>query len=318
MKTLEELKIFFSSTLYANLQVLEKERQKVLAKVIQVEGIAAVILIAVLFFCFGTFGDDRFLVHLAVLGGMAMFGLFYWLTKQYRSQFKDVVIEPLVKFLDDNLTYVKTGHVTQAIYEQSRLFTHHVERYSGDDWVEGKLGQTYVQFSELHTEYSVRSRNGRRWVTIFKGLFFVADFNKHFHGRTVVLPDSAEKMLGGFGKFLQSKNSSRDDLVKMDDPIFEKEFVVYGTDQIEARYILSSSLMKRIMDFRLKSKKNIHLSFVNSKVFVAISYSKNLFEPNVFKTLLSFSPVEEYFNDLKTAVSIVEELNLNTRIWSKE
>ncbi len=45
----------------------------------------------------------------------------------------------------------------------------------GDDWVEAKLGQTHVQFSELHTEYSVRTKNGRSWHTIFKGLFFVKD-----------------------------------------------------------------------------------------------------------------------------------------------
>lgn len=318
MRTLEELKIFFNFTLYINLQELEKERKKVLAKVVKIEAIVAVIVIAAIFFMYGIFGVNGILMYLLFLSGAGMIGLFYWLTKQYRSQFKDVVIEPLVKFLDESLKYVKNGHVPQSVYEQSKIFTHRVERYRGDDWVEGKLGQTHVQFSELKTEYSVRTKNGRRWVTIFKGLFFVADFNKHFHGRTVVLPDHAEKIMGGFGKFLQSKNMSRDAFVKMDDPVFEEEFVVYGTDQIEARYILTSSLMKRIVDFQLKSKKKIHLSFVDSKVFVAISYNKNLFEPNVFKTLLNFAPIAEYFNDLTTAVSIVEELNLNTRIWSKE
>jgi hypothetical protein len=233
-----------------------------------------------------------------------------------------VVIAPLVKFFDENLCYVKDGYVAQNIYQEAKIFLHSVDRYHGDDHVKGMLGQTQVQFSELHTEYktTVRTKSGTKtqWHTIFKGLFFVADFNKDFHGRTVVLADQAEKMLGGFGQFLQSKNMSRDALVKMDDPLFEKEFVVYGTDQIEARYILTSSLMKRIMDFRLKSKKPIYLSFVNSKMSVAISYNKNLFEPNVFKTLLGFAPIEEYFNDLNMAVSIVEELNLNTRIWSKE
>ncbi|MFT5169968.1 MAG: hypothetical protein ACI8Q2_000583, partial [Candidatus Omnitrophota bacterium] len=44
----------------------------------------------------------------------------------------------------------------------------------------------------------------------------------------------------------------------------------------------------------------------------------NLFEPRIFKTLLDFKPIEEYFEDLSFAIGIVEDLNLNTRIWSKE
>ena len=72
----------------------------------------------------------------------------------------------------------------------------------------------------------------------------MADFNKNFNGHTVVLPDTAEKILGKFGQSLQSM-SSRGELVKLEDPEFEKEFCVYGDDQVEARYILSPALMKR-------------------------------------------------------------------------
>ena len=109
----------------------------------------------------------------------------------------------------------------------------------------------------------------------------------------------------------------RDQLVKLEDPEFEKHFVVYSKDQIEARYILSTSLMRRIVDFKKKTKKDIHLSFVGSKVYVAISYVRDLFEPRVFQTLLSFEPIQQYFEDLSLAIGIVDDLNLNTRIWTK-
>lgn len=317
MRTIEELKTFFQERLYPDLEVLDKERKEVMETVLIYEGVAAVLLAVALFFFVQILGFRRIDV-LLVLGFLAMTGLFYLATKQYCSRFKDVVIEPLVKFFDESLIYKKTSYIAQSIYAQSKLFPHHVERYRGDDYVSGTLDKTQLEFSELHTEYSVQTKNGRRWVTIFKGLFFVADFNKNFKGRTIVLPDSAEKTFGAFGSFLQSKNTSRGTLVKMDDPVFEKEFVVYGTDSIEAHYILSSSLMSRIVDFQKKTKKPIHLAFVGSKVFVAISYGKNLFEAKIFKTLLDFSPIEEYFNDLKIAIDIVEDLNLNIRIWTKE
>ena len=101
----------------------------------------------------------------------------------------------------------------------------------------------------------------------------------------------------------------------MDDPEFEKQFVVYGSDQVEARYILSTSLMRRILDYKNKTKKSIYISFIDDKLFFAISYFKNLFEPKLFMTLLNFNLIKEYYEDLELTISIVEELNLNIRIW---
>ena len=178
-------------------------------------------------------------------------------------------------------------------------------------------GATRIKFSEVHAEHESGSGKNRRRYTIFKGLFFIGDFNKDFAGQTVVLPDTAEKLFGRIGQKLQSLNIFRGKLIKLEDPEFERAFAVYGDDQIEARYILSTSLMKRIVDFKKKTNRKIFLSFIGSMVFVAVSYTKNLFEPRIFRTLLDFEPIREYFEDLQLALGIVDDLNLNTRIWSK-
>jgi hypothetical protein len=180
------------------------------------------------------------------------------------------------------------------------------------------VGQTTVKFSEVDAKYESGSGKNRSVQQVFKGLFFIADFNKHFYGRTVVLPDATEKVFGKLAQTFQKLNFTRDDLVKLEDPEFEKEFVVYSNDQVEARYILSTSLMKRIVDFKRDSDKKIHLSFISSQVNVAVSFKRSLFEPKLFSTLLDFKPIQEYFEDLVLAVGIVEDLNLNTRIWTKE
>lgn len=51
---------------------------------------------------------------------------------------------------------------------------------------------------------------------------------------------------------------------KLEDPEFEKHFAVYSSDQVQAGYILSTSLMSRIVDFKEKSSRRIHLSFIGS------------------------------------------------------
>ncbi len=246
------------------------------------------------------------------------------LTRGYTEEFKNVIIRRIVSFVEPSLSYSPDHYIQEPSFRSSEIFQHRIDRYGGEDHVNGKLGKTPFEFSEIHAEYKTTSTDskGRRkthWHTIFSGLFFIAEFNKHFTGSTVVLPDSAEALFGsGIAKFFQNMNMSRDELIQLEDPEFEREFVVYGEDQIAARYILSPSLMRRILDFKRKTGNTVHLSFVHSKVFVAVSTNRNMFEPRVFNTVLDASLMEEYVGDLLLATGIVEDLNLNTRIWTKE
>jgi hypothetical protein len=131
------------------------------------------------------------------------------------------------------------------------------------------------------------------------------------------LPDTAERMLGKFGQNLQSM-SSRGELIKLEDLEFEKEFCVYGDDQVEARYLLSTSLMKRIVDYKRKWNTKLYLSFHHSKVYIAVKTSKNLFETRLFKSIVDYNFMQENIHYLELLTGIVEDLNLNTRIWTKE
>ncbi|MCG2712230.1 MAG: DUF3137 domain-containing protein [Candidatus Omnitrophica bacterium] len=314
MKTLEELKNFYESTLLPELKVLEIQRLKVRNKVL-LGGFTIIPLAALLAF----FVKNKDLAMLIMLLGIiAVFFISFIAAKDYRKNFKKGIIESIVHFIDKNLSYQRTGCIARSSFMDSKIFTRRPDEYSGDDYVKGKVGQTHLEFSEIHAKYVTYDSKGRRQVhTIFKGLFFIADFNKHFSGRTVVLPDTAEKLFGQIGTLLQSINKIRGQLIKLEDPEFEKIFAVYGDNQIEARYILSTSLMSRMVEFKKKTRRRICFSFIGSKVYVAVSYGRNLFEPRIFRTLLDFSPIGQYFEDFQMAVGIVEDLNLNTRIWTK-
>ena len=203
----------------------------------------------------------------------------------------------------------------------SQIFLTHPDRYKCEDYVSGKIGETFIEFSEVHSEYKTETTDSKgnhhtEWHNIFMGLFFVAEFNKNFSGTTVVLPDLAEKTFGFLGKIFQSWNLTRKgQLIKLEDPEFEKLFVVYGDDQITARYILTPGLMQRLVEFRNRFNNTVYLSFKDSKVYVAVSINRNLFEPRIFRSNEDFALIKDYFDNLDLAGRIIEELNLNTRIW---
>lgn len=316
MKTPEEIKAFYEQALVPDLAILERRRLGLLGRM----GWAVLGGIGLLGATVVWVGPQDptpiffFIPVLLFFVGLAAV-ILGW---RYKRDFKERIIRRLVSFLEPGLQYEPRGKIALEAFLRSELFLTHPNVYKGDDRIWGTVGRTSVEFSEIWAQ-QVRRRGKTTTVqTIFRGLFFIADFNKHFRTKTFVLPDTAEKWLGQFGKTLQSLNVTRPDLMTLDDPEFEKEFVVYGQDPIETRYILAPSLMDRILLFRRKTGRRIFLSFVGSYLYAAIWMDRPLWEPKLFRSLLDFQVILEYAEDIQLALGLVENLNLNTRIWSKE
>lgn len=241
--------------------------------------------------------------------------------KSYTASFKEEIIGTMIRSLDASLLYTPQNCIPEQDYVAAGIFRARIDSYSGDDLVTGRLGATKITFSELHHQEKQESTDSKgqrheNWVTIFKGIFFIADFNKNFNGITYIMPDAGNSFLG-IGKLFEKWTIGRGQLVNLENPAFEKLFTVYSSDQVEARYILSTSMMERLVAFRKKAANTVHLSFVHSKVHIAISINKSLFEPNVFSTGLQPDYLKEYFSYLQLTTGIVDDLNLNLRIWGK-
>ena len=311
---------FYETTLRSDLEIIDRERKKVNKRVLTIISatVAAVILEIVLI-------PSRAGMLKAVLpmitgfAGLVTTGI---VSKNYRKEYKSKIIARITNFLDEGLAYTPDAVIPVSEFLKSDIFSLSVDSYTGEDHFRGKIGKTDIEFSEVTAKHLniTQSEKGTRqeYTTIFSGVFIIADFNKDFITRTLVLPDTAEKLFGKFGQTLQSIGAGKRKLVRLENPEFEKEFCVYGEDQVEARYILTPSLMERILAYKRKWKSRMSLSFCDSKVYIAISMNKNLFEARIFKPVADFSFMEENLRFLILLTEIVEDLNLNTRIWTKE
>jgi len=319
MKTNSELTDFYYKKLYPTLKGLEQERKQLAHRVVVV-GVLYSVMSLLLFSALFGFSPNTDNLMFALFAFIALGGLLYnYLTKDYVKAFKTKVILPLIKALSQDLEYFPKNHVSSNLFSKSKIFTAHPDKIDGNDLVTGKVDDISLQFSDFHAQQRHKNVKGKTtYTTLFQGLFIVADFHKYFKGRTVILPDVAQSKFGDFlGHWFQSNNFARDELVKMDNVAFEEEFVVYATDQIEARYILSPSLMQKLLVFKHRSKHPLSISFVGGSIYLAIAYNKDLFEPSVFHSLLKYKIAMEYISTLHLAVGIVEELKLNQKLWSK-
>lgn len=322
MRTIEEFDAFYSNKLYSTLVDLEGLRMKIVR--FNVKVLLLFLLLVTVIVLTGMADHLTSGIKLIIGGGVLAGFLAYVVPNglrvhqyKFKERFKMEVIQRIIHFISEDLRYDMQQFISKDEFKRSRLFLQSIDRYKGDDFVEGVIDKTRFRFSEIHAEYRVQSKNSSSYHTIFKGLFFSADFNKSFEGSTVLTPNS----LGGGKRFLKRMAglARREKYVELEDPTFNGLFNCYSDNDIKARYILSPALMSRIVDFRAKHPKNgIAISFVDEKVFVAVSHRKALFEVNSWSTLLDPHLARTYFLDVKLAVDIVHDLNLNTRIWSKE
>ncbi|MBN2350487.1 MAG: DUF3137 domain-containing protein [Bacteroidales bacterium] len=320
MENTKSFREFYDNQLLPDLKILDQQRKKVSRTALLIALLVLLVVVAETKLIPSDGNDWKgFVQIITVVIGFIFISV---ASQGYRKNFKKQIISKITKFVNNDLVYNPDGSISKPDFVNSNIFKNSCDRFKGEDHICGTIDKTKIEFSEVVAQYKTTSGTGSNrkttYHTFFKGIFFIADFNKNFSTRTFVLPDFAEKTFGKLGQKMQSMNLGRGELIKLENPEFEKEFVVYGDDQVEARYILSTALMQRILDFKNKWKTKVYLSFVDSKVNIAIEIKKNLFETRLFKSIVDYDLMEENMNYLVLLVEIVNDLNLNTRIWNKD
>ena len=237
-----------------------------------------------------------------------------------RKFFKEKLVPMMVKAVSPSLKYSPYNGLSRSYIEKIRLFGA-FDRCRSEDQIDGMIGRTAIKISEICLEKRHRSNDGKdSYHTVFNGVVFIADFNKHFKCRTAVLPDTAEKLFGKLvGNFFQQMNfSETGKLVKLENVEFEKKFAVYSTDQLEARYILTPLLMERLLAVQTAELSPIRVLFENSNIIVAIPRSGNWLEPPFFGAFDKLETLQQTIQEIISMVKLVEDLDLNTRIWTKQ
>jgi hypothetical protein len=272
---------------------------------------------------------ENLFVYTGIAGGILFLTGMFFLSKatdvfdNYRHEFKQQVIAAAIKSIDNSMELQYDTGLSENSFIKSQLFPQRPDRYKSQDQVDGTAGKTRFSFSEVHAEYKTvtQTKNGRQehWHTILKGIVFCADFNKHFNGVTVVRPKDIGTAIGAwFSEKLTLFSNSDSEVVKLENPDFCEAFITYSTDQVEARYILTPSMMERICELNNRTKSTLSISFHGSYVYIAFPLSKDYFEPPVFKSLLDGKFLQEDLQVIQFMYGIIEELDLNTRIWTKQ
>lgn len=308
MRSDAELRDFFKRELLPELRAYERRRKETLSRLRP--GITVALAVA------GALAA-WWLRHPAPL----MIPVAFWILHsvkihaEIRRDLKRSLVARVIRFWDPTLEYHPEGFVPESEFRKSGLFPGKWNRYGGEDLVRGTIGSTRCHFSELKVRRAHKKNEPRE---VFSGLFLVADFSKTFCGKTMLLPDAAERTFGVFGRALQGLRSlGGASHVALEDPEFERLFSVYTTDPVEARYLLSPSLMSRIVRFRKESGSELRIGFADECLYLAMPLARNLFDFDPTRSAITEEGMRAWIADLEFATEVIGALDLDTRIWSK-
>jgi len=275
----------YASDIEPELRRLEVNRQKAVRNFSIVVAIGVAIAVPEVL----AHWDFRFVIAtLAVAGVVAIIPL-----EKVREASKQAVIAALCKPL--GIAYVEKNFEAPAYksFEQLNLLPHPADS-SFEDHFSGARGDVAFALCEA----TLSQGSGKERHTVFRGQIVQLITQRRLYGTTVILRDS-----GWLDRFECPAGLKK---VGLEDPEFEKIFEVFGSDQVEAREVLTPTFMQELVELE-KSYAGQHLrcGFAGSDVLIAIEGPDRFEVGQMFSTLLDKARVEGVAHDIEAIFSLI-------------
>jgi hypothetical protein len=149
------------------------------------------------------------------------------------------------------------------------------------------------------------SKGRTHYSTVFRGQLIRMHFPREFLGVTIVRRDAGVFNVFGGG----DAGGRKLERVRLVASEFEKAFEVWGTDQVEGRYLLHPVMMERLIELERGLKgKRIRCAFEGGDLLVAVE-GGNLFEPgSMFKPLVDPSRARRIVDEIAGVVRVMDQV----------
>lgn len=225
-----------------------------------------------------------------------------YICKKFEKRMKKQIMPAIMKAFG-NFLWTTAGTIPSYIIKASELYTRFDEKKDDDSFF-GTYKDLEININETRLTYTTRDSKGRRHTHVeFSGVLVQIDVKKPFKGHTIIRKRGL-------------LNNRTYEEIKLEDPEFSKLYFVDGSDQVESRYVLTTSFMERFKNIKNAFRASqMEASLKDNKILIAISTNKDLFSlGNVFKPLNDTKQFTLLLDEFVSILAIVDELKLNQNI----
>jgi len=298
MQDIHDFRLFYNRTLHAELIRQEGTRRRLL-----VLFATSVLVFAVI----GLVIYNLQIPSIALLSWIpiaAWSSFLGWRIRKFIAGFKPKIIQMILDFNKHNMTYSHKTFIPKEKFLQSRFFSTNPPYYKGEDYITGMIGRQHFELCELDVREN--SRVIGSMIPVFRGIFFRAKTANEFEGEIVIIPKAERPYLTRTIKDLIRRGDWQ---LNVQYPDFNDKFITYVSKDTRAEDIIHESFFGVLYEFAKKIHKKVYMSFADGHVYIAVWEPKDILEPRILQSNVSFKLVNEFYEDLYNIVSVMEEFD---------
>lgn len=297
---------FYNEELRPQLEAYDEVRQSAVKKFWVWLAVIVGLGFAVAAYAYYRTQNVQILLFIAVPFLIIIFVVRSALIKPLKDYTKSTIMTGLTDVMGWTYSETLAAEPDIRLFSDNYLVPRFYDRIGYEDEIRGQIqGVNFTAF-ECHMERETRDSKGRSsWQTVFRGTLIQMDFGKDFLGRTLVLRDRG---------IFNSKNKSNLKRVGLVDPVFEKIFEAYGSDQVEARYLLTPDFMQKLVDLEhAVDGKRIRFAFSGGDLLIAVE-TQNRFEAgSMFRPLADEARIQRYMDEFSSLYQIIDMVIVKRR-----
>lgn len=116
-------------------------------------------------------------------------------------------------------------------------------------------------------------------------------------------------------RFCGLKGSEKISRIRLEDPVFDRKYNAYSSDEIEGRYLLTTAFMERFKNLHTAfGSSNAKCSFYDNKIMFSISTVRNLFEiGNFFFPVNNVRYVNKFLSEISAIFDLIDYFKLDEK-----
>lgn len=305
MREMDDFRVFYNHTIHPELMRMERLRLRLLRLLF----FSSLILFALIIL---TFYLNITLVTLVVMIPISLYITYLaYRIQKFIQTFKPKIINLILDFIDDSLNYETLvydpkGSIPKDQFLASKIFQTGAPVYLGEDFITGKIGSLAFELCELKVQEE--SQVATKLDTVFKGVFMHAKFGFPLEGTVIVWPTSQRQYLTRSMKAFTWEGG-----INVEEEILNEEFrdhfMTYAHEDTHVVALISEDMQSSLCNYHIATGKNIYYSCINNELYVGVTETKDILEPYLFQSNLSFELVRQFFEDINLLLRIIEDFD---------
>ena len=225
--------------------------------------------------------------------------------RYYESQYINKITDYLLS--DYEYTLSKGKFISKKIFEASQFVKSEIKYYNGEDLIvldipKSNSGEFRYQLflSDIYAKKDDAVKETIITDVCYDGIFGYIEFDFNFDCSLCINSEYKKD-----GLVLEK--------VELEDIIFNEQFKVLSDNQVEARYVLTATVMETLLDLR-KHVPDFKLTMIDNKMYFGFPKAK-LFDYSYVKEGDVTSMFKGFYDPVCASLKIVEEVNKNKKVF---